>query len=85
MLTAPGRLVAKTGEELAFDITIDSDGRAAGAQRDRHPRHARGRHLLARTALWHDSEWNLTPDEIGDLQAQAAETAQRVAPICASS
>ncbi|HEY8299750.1 MAG TPA: SH3 domain-containing protein, partial [Methyloceanibacter sp.] len=66
-LTAPARLVAKTGEELAFDITIDSA--------DALP----ARSVIAIRAIpegvtfsqgrpYGASEWNLTPDEIGDLK-----------------
>ena len=52
-LTAPSQIAAKSGEEIAFAIAIDADGRAAGAKRHRHSRHARGRHLLARPPLRH--------------------------------
>ena len=66
-LTAPARLVAKTGEELAFDITIDSA--------DALP----ARSVIAIRAIpegvtfsqgrpYGASEWSLTPDEIGDLK-----------------
>ena len=66
-LTAPARLVAKTGEELAFDITINSA--------DALP----ARSVIAIRAIpegvtfsqgrpYGASEWNLTPDEIGDLK-----------------
>src|SRR6185437_13095486 len=66
-LTAPARLVAKTGDELAFDITIDSA--------DALP----ARSVIAIRAIpegvtfsqgrpYGASEWNLTPDEIGDLK-----------------
>jgi hypothetical protein len=66
-LTAPARLVAKTGEELAFDITIDSA--------DALP----ARSVIAIRAIpegvtfsqgrpYGSSEWSLTPDEIGDLK-----------------
>ncbi len=72
-LTAPGRLVAKTGEELAFDITIDSA--------DALP----ARSVIAIRAMpqgvtfsqgrpYGDSEWNLTPDEIGDLKLRLPKT-----------
>ena len=72
-LTAPGRLIAKTGEELAFDITIDSA--------DALP----ARSVIAIRAMpegatfsqgrpYGDSEWNLTPDEIGDLRLKLPKT-----------
>ena len=65
-LTAPGRLEAMTGDELAFDITIDSD--------DALP----ARSVIAIRAMpegatfsqgrpYGATEWNLRPDEIGDL------------------
>ena len=66
-LTAPGRIAAKTGEVLPFDISIDSA--------DALP----ARSVIAIRAMpqgvtfsqgrpYGDSEWNLTPDEIGDLK-----------------
>ncbi|MGA7458537.1 MAG: SH3 domain-containing protein [Methyloceanibacter sp.] len=73
-LTAPGRIVAKTGDELAFDITIDSA--------DALP----ARSVIAIRAMpegasfsqgrpYGASEWNLTPDEIGDLRLRLPNTA----------
>ena len=68
--------MAKTGEELAFDITIDSA--------DALP----ARSVIAIRAIpegvtfsqgrpYGASEWSLTPDEIGDLKLEAAESANR--------
>jgi SH3 domain-containing protein len=73
-LTAPARLAAKTGEELAFDITIDSA--------DALP----ARSVIAIRAIpegvtfsqgrpYGESEWNLTPDEIGDLKLRLPKAA----------
>ena len=66
--------MAKTGEELAFDITIDSA--------DALP----ARSVIAIRAMpegatfsqgrpYGASEWNLTPDEIGDLRLKLPKTA----------
>jgi hypothetical protein len=74
VLTAPSRLEAKTGGELAFDITIDSA--------DALP----ARSVIAIRAMpegatfsqgrpYGASEWNLTPDEIGDLRLKLPRTA----------
>jgi hypothetical protein len=66
-LTAPGRIVGKTGEELAFDITIDSadvlPARSVIAIRAM-PEGA----TFSQGRPYGDSEWNLTPDEIADLR-----------------
>ena len=72
-LTAPGRIAAKTGEVLPFDITINSA--------DALP----ARSVIAIRAMpqgvtfsqgrpYGDSEWNLTPDEIGDLKLRLPKT-----------
>jgi hypothetical protein len=70
-LTAPGRILAKTGEELAFDITIDSanalPARAVIAIRAM-PEGA----TFSQGRPYGASEWNLTPDEIGDLKLKLA-------------
>lgn len=66
-LTAPGRIEAKAGEEVAFDITIDSA--------DALPT----RSVIAIRAMpegatfsqgrpYGATEWSLRPDEIGDLR-----------------
>jgi SH3 domain-containing protein len=73
-LTAPGRLEAKTGEELAFDITIDSadslPARSVIAIRAM-PQGA----TFSQGRPYGASEWNLTPDEIGDLRLRLPKTA----------
>ena len=73
-LTAPGRIVAKTGEELAFDITINSanplPARAVIAIRAM-PEGA----TFSQGRPYGASEWNLTPDEIGDLKLKLAKDA----------
>ena len=51
-LTAPARLVAKTGEELAFDITIDSADALPARSVIAIRAHTGRGHLLARPALW---------------------------------
>lgn len=74
VLTTPARLEAKTGDELAFDIAIDSD--------DALP----ARSVIAIRALpagaafsqgqpYGTSEWSLRPDEIGDLRLRLPKTA----------
>ncbi len=84
VLTAPGRLEAKTGEELAFDITIDSDDALPARSVIAIRAMPDGRHLLARPALWrHGVEFAARRDRRS--HAQAAESAQAAAPICASS
>ena len=53
-LTAPVKLVAKAGEEIAFDVTLDTDevlpSRSVIAIRALPD----GRHLLARPSLWRE-------------------------------
>ena len=66
-LTAPLKLVAKAGEEIAFDVTLDTDEVLPS------------RSLIAIRTLpdgasfsqgrpYGQSEWSLRPDEIGDLR-----------------
>jgi hypothetical protein len=66
-LTAPVKLVAKAGDEVAFDVTLDTDEALPS------------RSLIAIRALpdgttfsqgrpYGESEWSLRPDEIGDLR-----------------
>ncbi len=72
-LTAPGRLMAKTGEELDFDITINSadalPARSVIAVRAM-PQGA----TFSQGRPYGNSEWNLTPDEIGDLKLKLSKT-----------
>jgi Bacterial SH3 domain len=74
VLTAPGRLEASTGDELDFSIAIDSDGALPA------------RSLIAIRAMppgatfsqgrpYGTTEWNLRPDEIGDLRLRLPKTA----------
>jgi Bacterial SH3 domain len=72
-LTAPGQIAAKSGEDVPFAIAIDSaDGLPA-------------RSVIAIRALpegatfsqgrpYGSTEWNLTPDEIGELKLRLPET-----------
>jgi hypothetical protein len=66
-LTAPVKLVAKAGDEVGFDVTLDTDEALPS------------RSLIAIRALpdgatfsqgrpYGESEWSLRPDEIGDLR-----------------
>jgi hypothetical protein len=79
-LTAPGRIAAKSGEDIPFAIAIDSA--------DVLP----ARSVIAIRALpegatfsqgrpYGTTEWNLTPDEIGDLKLRLPETASGGAEI----
>jgi hypothetical protein len=72
-LTAPGQIAAKPGEDIPFAIAIDSA--------DVLP----ARSVIAIRALpegatfsqgrpYGSTEWNLTPDEIGDLKLKLSET-----------
>lgn len=72
-LTAPGQIAAKPGEDIPFAIAIDSA--------DALP----ARSVIAIRALpegatfsqgrpYGSTEWNLTPDEIGDLKLRLPET-----------
>jgi hypothetical protein len=73
-LTAPSRIEAKIGEELAFDITIDAadalPARSIIAIRSM-PEGA----TFSQGRPYGPSEWNLTPDEIGDLKLKLPKTA----------
>lgn len=67
VLTAPARIEAKTGEEVAFDIAIDSaeslPARSVIAIRAM-PEGA----SFSQGRPYDATEWNLRPDEIGDLR-----------------
>jgi hypothetical protein len=67
VLTAPARLAAKSGEEVAFDIAIDSPdtlpARTVIAIRSM-PLGA----VFSQGRPYDATEWNLRPDEIGDLR-----------------
>lgn len=73
-LTAPGRIAATTGEELAFDITIDSAD-ALPARSVIAIRAMPAGATFSQGRPYGASEWNLTPDEIGDLRLKLPKTA----------
>ena len=66
-LTAPVKLTAKPGEEVAFDVTLDTDevlpARSVVAIRAM-PEGA----SFSQGRPYGESEWSLRPDEIGDLR-----------------
>ena len=73
-LTAPVKLVAKPGEEIAFDVTLDTDevlpSRSVVAIRS-IPDGA----TFSQGRPYGESEWSLRPDEIGDLRLRLPRTA----------
>ena len=73
-LTVPGQIAAKSGDEIAFTISIDSDetlpARSVIAIRAM-PEGA----TFSQGRPYGTAEWNLTPDEIGDLKLKLPETA----------
>jgi hypothetical protein len=73
-LTAPVKLVAKPGEEIAFDVTLDTDevlpSRSVVAIRS-IPEGA----TFSQGRPYGESEWSLRPDEIGDLRLRLPRTA----------
>ena len=73
-LTVPGQIAAKSGDEIAFTISIDSDetlpARSVIAIRAL-PEGA----IFSQGRPYGTAEWNLTPDEIGDLKLKLPETA----------
>jgi hypothetical protein len=79
-LTAPVKLVAKAGDEIAFDVTLDTDEALPS------------RSLIAIRALpdgatfsqgrpYGESEWSLRPDEIGDLRLRVPKSAMGASDI----
>ncbi len=73
-LTAPGQIEAKTGEDLAFAIAIDS----ASALPARSVIAIRGLPegiTFSQGRPYGATEWSLTPDEIGDLRLRLPKTA----------
>ena len=72
-LTAPVKLVAKPGEEIAFDVTLDTDevlpSRSVIAIRS-IPEGA----TFSQGRPYGESEWSLRPDEIGDLRLRLPRT-----------
>jgi len=79
-LTAPGRIEASTGDELAFAIAIDSaevlPARSVIAIRAM-PEGA----TFSQGRPYGDREWNLRPDEIGDLRLKLPKTASGSADL----
>ena len=73
-LTAPGRIEAQAGEDVAFDITLDSDdvlpARSVIAIRAM-PEGA----AFSQGRPYGATEWSLRPDEIGDLRLRLPKTA----------
>lgn len=73
-LTTPSRVEAKPGDEIAFDVAIDSaetlPARSVIAIRSL-PEGA----ILSQGRPYADGEWNLRPDEIGDLRLKLPPTA----------
>jgi hypothetical protein len=74
VLTAPGRLEAMTGDELAFDIAIDSDG-ALPARSVIAIRAMPSGASFSQGRPYGTTEWNLRPDEIGDLHLRLPKSA----------
>ena len=74
VLTAPGRLEAMTGDELAFDIAIDSDG-ALPARSVIAIRAMPSGASFSQGRPYGTTEWNLRPDEIGDLRLRLPKSA----------
>src|SRR3990170_4377218 len=79
-LTAPGRIEARIGDELAFAIAIDSaealPPRSVIAIRAM-PEGA----AFSQGRPYGDREWNLRPDEIGDLRLKLPKTASGSADL----
>ena len=80
VLTAPGRLAARPGDEIAFDVAIDSaetlPARSVIAIRAL-PEGA----VLSQGRPYADAEWNLRPDEIGDLRLTLPPTASGTSDV----
>jgi Bacterial SH3 domain len=74
VLTAPGRLEAKTGDELEFAIAIDSDG-ALPARSVIAIRAMPSGASFSQGRPYGPTEWNLRPDEIGDLRLKLPKSA----------
>ena len=74
VLTAPGRLEAMIGDELDFDIAIDSDG-ALPARSVIAIRAMPSGASFSQGRPYGTTEWNLRPDEIGDLHLRLPKSA----------
>jgi len=74
VLSAPGRLEATTGGEVNFDIAIDSDG-ALPARSVIAIRAMPSGASFSQGRPYGPTEWNLRPDEIGDLHLKLPKSA----------
>jgi hypothetical protein len=74
VLTAPGRLEAMIGDELDFAIAIDSDG-ALPARSVIAIRAMPSGASFSQGRPYGTTEWNLRPDEIGDLRLRVPKSA----------
>jgi Bacterial SH3 domain len=72
-LTAPSQIAAKSGEEIPFAIAIDADG-ALPARSVIAIRAMPEGATFSQGRPYGTSEWNLTPDEIGDLRLKLPKT-----------
>jgi hypothetical protein len=73
-LTTPSRVGAKPGDEIAFDIAIDSDGTLPARSVIAIRALPEGT-ILSQGRPYAEGEWTLRPDEIGDLRLQLPPTA----------
>jgi hypothetical protein len=74
VLTAPSRIAGTTGEELDFDLAIDSDG-ALPARSVIAIRAMPSGAVFSQGRPYGTGEWNLRPDEIGDLRLKLPKSA----------
>src|SRR5262245_25570593 len=72
-LTAPSQIAAKSGEEVPFAIAIDADG-ALPARSVIAIRAMPEGATFSQGRPYGTNEWNLTPDEIGDLKLKLPKT-----------
>jgi hypothetical protein len=79
-LTAPSQIAAKSGEEIPFAIAIDADG-ALPARSVIAIRAMPEGATFSQGRPYGTTEWNLTPDEIGDLKLKLPQTATGGADI----
>src|SRR3990170_2866002 len=79
-LTAPGRIEASTGDELAFAIAIDS-AEVLPARSVIAIRAMPAGATFSQGRPYGDREWSLRPDEIGDLRLKLPKTASGSADL----
>ena len=79
-LTAPSQIAAKSGEEVPFAIAIDSS-EALPARSVIAIRAMPEGATFSQGRPYGTTEWNLTPDEIGDLKLKLPQTARGGADI----